>query len=73
MLSFSWLFSDHLIDFVQELVNVLELAIYGGEPDVGDLIKSMQVLHNQLTDFLRAYLLFIGLLERCLDRIHQLL
>src|SRR5919202_529881 len=49
----------------------LEVAVHRGETDIGDLVKSAQLLHDQLADFTGRDLGCAATKERGLDFVHQ--
>ena len=52
---------------MHEGVDVLELAVDGGEADVGDLVHAAQLVHHLLADGLGRDLAFEGVLQVLLD------
>src|SRR5262249_57863457 len=42
--------SDQVLQLVEELVDVLELAVDGGEANVGDLVELAEALHDDRPD-----------------------
>src|SRR5439155_8904643 len=43
------------LDLLVKRLDVLELAVHGGEAHIGDLVEVAQLLHHQLTDRPRGY------------------
>src|SRR5439155_1794726 len=43
------------LDLLVKRLDVLELAVHGGEAHIGDLVEMAQLLHHQLTDRPRGY------------------
>ena len=56
-----------LVELVHEGVDVLELAVDGGEADVGDLVHAAQLVHHLLADGLGRDLALEGVLQVLLD------
>src|SRR5437764_976099 len=46
------------LQLVQELADVLELAVDGREPDVGHFVELLQPLHHERSDLARRHLAF---------------
>src|SRR5215813_13059896 len=59
--------SDQVLELVQELVDVLELAVDGGEADVGDLVELAEALHDDRPDAGGRDLALLGVVEHGLD------
>jgi hypothetical protein len=64
---------EHRLDLVDELGDVLELAVDGGEADVRDLVDAAQGVHHELPDLLRRHLAVELAVERVLDLRRDLL
>src|SRR5579859_1855216 len=54
---------EQVFEFFLEFANILEVAIDGGEADVGDGVEAFEVLHDQFADFGGGALAF--------GRVHQ--
>src|SRR5512135_2941909 len=67
------LFLHEVLELLVELGHVLELAVDGGEPHVGDLVELAEPVHDQLTDLGDTDLLVGPLLEEGLDLLDDLL
>ena len=61
------------LEFVHELVHVLESAIDAGEADVGHLVERSEVSHYQFPCELAADLPLIERLQLLFDQVHHLL
>src|SRR6185295_2919282 len=59
-------FEDRL-ELVQELRDVLELAVDAGEADVGDLVEVLELLHHQVADDRARHLAVVLLVAADLD------
>src|SRR5262252_3120878 len=55
------------LDLLDELADVLELAVDRGKPDVGDRIEPLQVVHDHSAELLAADLLLGALVQLGLD------
>ena len=58
---------EQLIELRHEGVDILELAVHGGEADVGHLVCLFQLFHHLFTDVLGADLPLQGVLDLLLD------
>ena len=66
-------FKSRLLQLFHELGNILELAVNGGEPHVGDLVEPLQLIHHH-PSYLRARDLFLSPLRQAvLDPRHRFL
>ena len=57
-----------LADLADELIRVLELAIYRGKTDVGNIVQLPQLVHHHHAQFFTADLALPQLLELRRDR-----
>src|SRR5215510_12815321 len=55
------------LDLLDELADVLELAVDRGEPDVGDGIQALEVIHHHTPELLAADFLLGALVQLGLD------
>lgn len=60
-------------EFVHELINVLELAVDRREPDIGNLVELVQLLHDFFADDPTFNFTFAHLLDPLLDAIRDVL
>src|SRR5262249_30508522 len=60
---------QQLLEFVGELIDVAEMTIHRGEPDVGDFVEPFQLLHHEAADLGGGDFLFGALLQSCLDAV----
>jgi hypothetical protein len=63
---------QQVFQLIHELVDILELAVDGSEADVGDLVDTVQSLHNRLTDTSGINLFFTAFLKAELQAINDL-
>ena len=55
--------APHAPDFVDELVDVLEIAVHGGKTHIGHLVDLAQGLHRAVADLVGRHLAFVIGLE----------
>src|SRR5262245_48650060 len=47
---------QHRLDFLHKLTNVFELAVNGGEADIGHFVEPFEILHRQVAEYRRRHL-----------------
>src|ERR1700738_3526000 len=62
---------EDLLDLELDLLEVHELAIDGGEADVGDLVEHPQALHHHLADLAAGDLGAAAVAQLGLDLVHD--
>ena len=41
---------EHVLEFVQEGFHILEVAVDGGEADIGDFVEGAEAIHEEFAD-----------------------
>ena len=63
--------ASHAPDLVDELVDILEIAVHGGEPHIRDLVDLAQRLHRAVADLVGRHLAFVVGLQPARDLRHD--